>query len=251
MGRGAQCRIRPAMFEATLTALGDWWRWIAEVRHHHPTTNDLAGKAAAAAFGSGVGAYAAFRLQSLRERRDERKKHADAIRSCILALVSRRNFLMIFKRQFLDVHEADIVRRHLSVKPNIDEPTFMPIDIGSLAFLMRSKDGAILSEIDVAELEFMGIVRTIRSRSIDHFEMQRRIEGAGLKGDFIGNVELERAAGRDLIARIQNATDHIYAAIVPAIERNRELTDSLRNVLKRSFKREHVPIVADDLRKAV
>ncbi len=166
------------------------------------------------AFATFVGAWTAFYLQRLHERRKEFAAQMVAGKSAQFTIVAQLGYLRNIKHQCLDPQEDD-PNRALTLLPYALHLKYPQLDLEALQFMLEDEGAQLLNELNVSEQRFITLIGALEQRNITHIEMQQKLAAGGL-------AALDQATRHQL----KDLTDSIY-----------DLTDDARENLMKGFDR--------------
>lgn len=174
-----------------------------------------AGTTLAAAFG---GAWAAFGYTRRGEAERSRAQQIEQCNKAMLVLMRQYNWLLNYRRQFLDPLRGD-KGRHLSMPPS-DHLDFRhwTVDVPSLAFLIQTAATEMPFMLGLVEEKFHGVTALINARSTEHREFQLALAASPLDKNSPQPLSaLHDAIGQRLSVTLQRATDQLYELVDDAI----------------------------------
>ncbi len=166
------------------------------------------------------GAWAAFLLESSRQKRRQKDNQYAAIRLAHFAVMSQYQELITLRDSYLrDLEsQADAWLRLHPMRLGFAAPT---VNIPELAFTFESSDPDLLNRLVVGEARYQTVRKIITIRNDEHLALQSRVAALQAKDKDIDGAEDEetfsRMLGKDLIAQLKAMTAELFAANRDAI----------------------------------
>lgn len=188
-----------------------------------------------------VGALAAFALEALRQRRDEKQTQMQKFKAAIFVLILHRTFLRGLYANQLEP-QKDVEIRAYSLHPILTVPPKDRFDVSELAFLLSTKEAHLLNVLATAESQYLSIAALVEQRNALHVAFQSRMEMVRAQtGQFEGTIDDIRAmAGPVLSRQLEMLTDALYDNITHAIGFNRDTCIQAVDSFKRLYPGEHM-----------
>jgi hypothetical protein len=157
-----------------------------------------------AAFG---GAWAAFCLEGLRERRRESARRYLALRVAHFVCLSQFQQMLTLSENHLKPvrHDQEAWWRLKLTGFGSAAPR---LNVHELGFLLEGSDPNLLNRLTVGEMRYDTVRAAVESRSGMHVELQRQIAVAQARNQQIDN--LESVAGRDLVGQLKDITSGLF-----------------------------------------
>lgn len=193
-----------------------------------------------------IGASYAFRLQSKKEERGERRKNIIAGNIAVFNILRMLNTLLSYKTQVIDPVRGKKTA-FIEMQPTLHllEPD-VELDLASLAFLLESDDPNILGEISVEYSRFQKALDAINQRSHLHMQqVQPILEKRGfVEGADYTFKQIEHALGNRLYITLGQATEQVINHVDSTIISLQETGAKVTGVLKTLYPEEKVMGVA-------
>lgn len=201
---------------------------------HMPTTvGDIVNPLATlvAAF---MGAWAAFRLQTIQKRDEEKRTHIAAGNRALSTLMQQANTLKLFQNDFITPFRND-PGRQFAIQPTLPyQEDALPFDFRSLDFLSHPEQQQTLFELSIEENRFREALKAINTRSRHHFEIvQPMLMAAGIQEGREYTVDQFRAAIGDLhYIHLKRLTEAVIIHVDRTVESLCAMKDRLRKALR-------------------
>jgi hypothetical protein len=193
----------------------------------------------AAAF---FGAVAAFLLEALRRRHEERKADLAAGNEAIMVLAQMYSVLRNYNQQAF-VDRAIEVHRRMGREPVYIE--YLPMTVAwserstlpmnRLGFLLESHDEDILNRLSACERGFLTMLATNDLRNKVHLQFQERARTVLGPNDAVPGQVVEESVGMDLALQLKQLTSHLISDVPRTIDDLLSLAKQLRGVLDLEF----------------
>lgn len=169
-----------------------------------------------------VGAFTAFKLESRRKQRAERKEQVHSFNRVLFALTQQRTFLLNYENQHLAPNREDKCRAYM-LRPLTELPARLDVDVEALTFVLELPQADVLNRIAEADLKYRTLIGVIESRNKLHLQFQERLASAeGIDDRGQDELVVLRRIGGPMIRRqLENLTNHTYAAVSDALTTNR------------------------------
>ena len=209
---------------------------LALISEAAPWALDFFSTAVAAWFG----AWAAFRLESGRERERAEEEKRRALRGVLFALYCQLNHLTKIDREHLAIWRADPVRAY-RLPPSSDHAPVPPVDFGSLLFLFGSH-ATLIEQAQLADTRFHVFVGALRERSEHRMALMHRLEADGIvPGVQVTLESIRKVAGPSLSAKLEQGTDAVYNIYDLALDASREAYDAFDKYWRLTFPKFPIP----------
>lgn len=188
-------------------------------------------------FAAFLGAIAAFWLENLRRKREEKKNQIGAGNRAILVLWYFWNELVVIRRQVIEPvrdHPARLIAMQAMPQRLQNK---LSIDISELYFLIEKQHVTLLMKLLIEESLFLGVVSSFNIRSVLHIqEAQPAMVRAGLSESVPFTInQVQAALGERLFLTLQRATDQVIEHTDQTIESIKNTSDELHRTLKEVF----------------
>lgn len=178
------------------------------------------------------GAKLAFNYNIKQERQRIRDLRIEECNRAMLVLSRQYNWLLNYRRQFLDPLRED-KGRHLSLPPS-DPLDFKhwTVNVPDLAFLLQTPAAEMPFILGLLESKFHGVTALINARSIEHREFQRTLASIPPDQAPQSLQDVQAAVGERLYITLERATDQLYALAEDAISSLEATGLNARNVFR-------------------
>lgn len=179
-----------------------------------------------AGMGTFGGAYFAFLFERKHAAKKERSMNLASLRKAQFALFSMFNCALSIKNQALDPKRDD-EHRYASMPPLHVFSKTVPIDLGSVSFILEGDRAQMLSEMMIAEESFNTFLSVLSERSACHLLVQSIIAKHGAD-----------AVGKDIEAKIKNLTDSTFEMNSESIGKTKAAFDAIGVYIKTKYPKE-------------
>lgn len=206
-------------------------------------TPDTIAQCVTAAVSAGLGTWAAFRLETMRDDSRKRDAQLSSLRAALFVLAQQRSLLLNISRQILTPHRDDPARAYV-ILPHTLEALPLNLSLGELLFLLEGDPDA-LNALQNADQWFRLTQTLIDVRSRAHAAMQEKLEAAKPAGNAISMTEIQKAIGPTIAAKLEQTTDQLFEITEKALMANRRVYSQLESVTRRKFPKANVLAVAE------
>lgn len=193
----------------------------------------------AAAF---LGAWAAYKLEDNKRKREFKEKCLESGNNILFALYERIKALRVFQRDSINHHREDPFRM-ISMMPILDfsypESSF---NVESLLFLLGTKHNQLMLDLHTEKECFNEAFKLIRFRSNLHFNhVQPAMESGGIQeGGEYTRQQMITAIGERNFAQLERATEGVIDNVDRTIVSSEEIKRKLVSALKELFPNEKI-----------
>jgi hypothetical protein len=184
-----------------------------------------------------MGAWAAFRLQTIQKRGDEIRTNIAAGNRALSTLMQQANTLKLFQIDFIAPFRND-PGRHIAIRPSLPyQEDALPFDHRSLDFLSRPAQQQTLFELSIEENRFREAIKAINVRSRHHFEVvQPMLSAAGLQeGAEYTEEQFRTAIGELHYIHLKRLTDAVVMHVDRTVESLCATKGRLRKILAEQY----------------
>lgn len=184
-----------------------------------------------------VGAWAAFRLQTIHRHEEEKKNHIVAGNRALSTLMQQANTLKLFQLDFVAPFRTD-PGRHIAMQPLLPyQEDALSFDFRSLDFLAQPDQQQTLFELSVEENRFREALKAINARSRLHFEViQPLLMSAGIQeGREYTEDQFLAAVGNFHYLHLKRLTDAVVMHVDRTVESLCSMKDRLRTTLSEAY----------------
>lgn len=166
-----------------------------------------------------LGAFFAFRFQSLREKQKEADAERTHLNKAILELTFLFNKFKAIQNQFIDPQRKNPLR-HMEMLPVATSIPPPNLEVKSLTFLLEKSDPNILGTLSRLELDATSTIEIIAQRSDLHFNrFQPAIQRAQrIHGPVLSMNQIVEELGHRDAAGLQHLTDAMIEGIDRTID---------------------------------
>lgn len=184
-----------------------------------------------------VGAWAAFRLQTIQKQGDEKSIHIAAGNRALSTLMQQANTLKLFQNDFIAPLRND-PGRHIGMQPVLPyQEDALHFDLRSLDFLAEPRHQETLFELSIEENRFREALKAINARSRLHFEViQPMLMAAGFRdGHTYTGEQFCAAVGEFNYTHLKRLSDAVVLHVDRSVESLTAMKDRLRRTLSERY----------------
>jgi hypothetical protein len=184
-----------------------------------------------------MGAWTAFRLQSLQKHEEEKKSQIAAGNRALSTLLQQANTLKLFQVDFIEPIRSD-PGRHIAMRPTLPyQEDAMAFDLKSLDYLAHPQHQQTLFDLSIEEERFREALKAINARSRLHFEIvQPMLMAAGIQdGHEYTGEEFRKAIGEFHYLNLLRLTDAVVIHVDRTVESLYSMKDRFRKTLSTQF----------------
>ena len=188
-----------------------------------------------ASIGAFVGAYAAFGLETWRQKRNEYRQQIAAVNKAVFLLNQMSEELENIKTQCIDQYGQGKFP-YVTMPPSIDSHRAFSFEIDKLTFLL-AKQPKLLQELLLQERRYAGFFDAWRYRSDLHVnKVQPKFDRAGVrKGEQYEKQDIESALGPVLTVTMKKLTDEVVEMNSKTIKSITEFSEKFTEEMKKLF----------------
>jgi hypothetical protein len=186
--------------------------------------------------GTFLGAFLAFRIQEVKDRRAELRGQIEVVNKTLLTLASQYNHLFNYNRNVLIQHEHPMERIISLQATGLGDRFDARIVTEDLVFLAYRGEANLLMELSVEQGRFDSAREVVALRcELMVKEIFPLVEQHGLLGQMITMAQLEAAFGERLFGTLVTATEQVYAHVPSTVESILQASNKLHAAAKRLF----------------
>jgi hypothetical protein len=184
------------------------------------------------------GAALAFLIESLRRFRDRGREEQDAANRALLSLAAMYSELTVIWNQIYvaaqtrirELNRRDPVAMEILPMQLPPEPS-TSLDMGSLAFLLRTHEPNMVTQLALVEIRYISDLAIERERARMHLEAQAKLNASGLReGHSYSNEDADNIVGQAAMRQLQSLTTAQQSHIPRTLESIRQARDDLSSV---------------------
>ena len=201
------------------------------------SVSEVVAKAILALSATFIGAYFAFKLNALKDKKKEDDTNATSGNMAIFRLIRIYNGFNGYKKQFIDPFRASPFK-HVEIRPSIGLDSWdVEFDYEPLSYLLASGNPNLIADLAALNDEVVSTIEMMRVRNDHHSDIvQPLMEKSGFyQGAKMSIDQLDEMLGERLSDTMKELTSDMIELVDDITERSERIVDDMHMANKQLF----------------